>query len=356
MPEFIESLPRALRLPLVPISLIGAGLLLGLILRGLLELISRKSRTPVGARIAHYVAAPAVLLVPLAAAGISLRIVSLPEAIRRTLGHLLEVGLILAIAWTLLRLLAAIEEALLEQYHAEDTDNLKARKVQTQVRFMRRLGSIIVLVVSAGVVLLTFEDVRQLGTTLLASAGIVGVVLGFAAQRTLGTLLSGLQVAFTQPIRLDDVLICENEWGRVEEITLTYVVLRIWDQRRLVLPMSYFIDRPFQNWTRVSAELLGTVYLYLDYRAPIDEIREAYREIITAEPLWDGRVWNLQVTDATEKSVELRFMLSAKDSPTLWDLRVSVREKLVELVQERWPESLPLIRAELRELGGGDES
>jgi small-conductance mechanosensitive channel len=192
-----------------------------------------------------------------------------------------------------------------------------------------------------------FEQVRGLGTSVLASAGVLGIVIGFAAQRTIANLFAGFQLALTQPIRIDDVVIVEGEWGRIEEITLTYVVVRIWDLRRLILPLSYFIERPFQNWTRREADILGTVFLYADYTIPVDALREELKRIAAQSPNWDGKVCGLQVTDATEQTIELRSLVSACDASKAWDLRCEVREKLIAFVQKNYPASLPKVRAEL---------
>jgi small-conductance mechanosensitive channel len=195
--------------------------------------------------------------------------------------------------------------------------------------------------------LMTFPKVQQLGTTILASAGIIGIVVGMAAQRTIGNFIAGLQIAFTQPIRLDDVVIVENEWGRIEEITLTYVVVKIWDLRRLIVPITYFIEKPFQNWTRTSADILGTVYIYVDYTVPVDSIREQLQKILNESELWDKKVCVLQVTNATERTVELRALMSAPDASTAWSLRCQVREKLIDFIRENYPHALPKLRAEL---------
>ena len=189
-----------------------------------------------------------------------------------------------------------------------------------------------------------FEEVRQLGISLFASAGVAGIIIGFAAQKLIATVLAGLQIAITQPIRIDDVVIIENEWGRIEEITLTYVVVKIWDQRRLVVPSTYFFEKPFQNWTRTSAEILGTVFLYTDYHVSFDALRKELTRLLESTPLWDKRVNVLQVTDAKEYGVEIRALVSAKDSPTAWDLRVFIREKMIEFIQKNYPESLPRTR------------
>ena len=198
--------------------------------------------------------------------------------------------------------------------------------------------------------LMTFENIRQLGTSILASAGIIGIIVGVAAQRTLATFIAGFQIAVTQPIRLDDVVIVENEWGRIEEITLTYVVVRIWNLRRLVVPITHFIEKPFQNWTRSTSDILGTVFLYVDYTVPIQEVREALHRILQEAELWDGKTWGLVPTNATERTVELRALMSAPDAPSAWNLRCKVREKLIEYVRNNYPEGLPKVRAEISSL------
>jgi small-conductance mechanosensitive channel len=198
--------------------------------------------------------------------------------------------------------------------------------------------------------LMTFDRVRQLGTTILASAGVVGIVVGMAAQRTIATFIAGLQIAITQPIRVDDVVIVENEWGRIEEITLTYVVVRIWDLRRLIVPITYFIESPFQNWTRTSADILGTVFVYADYTMPIDVLRDELQNILKKSEHWDGKVCVLQVTNASDRTMELRALMSAADASTAWTLRCEVREKLIDFIRREYPKSLPKVRAELKRL------
>jgi hypothetical protein len=196
---------------------------------------------------------------------------------------------------------------------------------------------------------MTFPSIRRLGVTMFASAGIAGLVVGLAARPMLTNIIAGLQIAFTQPIRIDDVVIVEGEYGRVEEIRTTYVVVRAWDQRRLVLPLSYFIERPFQNWTRVTADIYGTVYLYADYTLPVEEVRKELLRILESSGLWDRKAWGLQVTDATERTLQLRALLSAADSSTAWDLRCHVRERLVAFIADNYPQCLPAARTEIRE-------
>ena len=197
-----------------------------------------------------------------------------------------------------------------------------------------------------------FEQVRSLGASVLASAGVVGIIIGFAAQRTIANLFAGFQLALTQPIRMDDVVIVENEWGRIEEITLTYVVVRIWDMRRLIVPLSYFIEQPFQNWTRQAADILGTVFIHTDYTISVPALREELKRIVAQSSHWDGKVCVLQVTNATERSLELRALASSADASKAWDLRCEIREKLVGFVQKNYPARLPKVRAEF-EHGNG---
>jgi len=235
----------------------------------------------------------------------------------------------------------------MQQLDIDKTDNLRARRMVTQLRIFKKMVILIVGILAMAAILMNFEKVRQLGTSLLASAGIAGIIVGLAAQRSIGTLIAGIQIAITQPIRYDDVVIVENEWGRIEEITLTYVVVRIWDLRRLILPITYFIEKPFQNWTRTTSDILGTVFIYTDYTISVKRIRDEFARILKESTLWDGRVWNLQVTNATERGVELRALMSAPDASKAWNLRCEVRERLLGFIQENCSGNLPRFRAEI---------
>jgi small-conductance mechanosensitive channel len=278
---------------------------------------------------------------------IALSFVKMPGSAHKIVNDVYSIVLIIAVAWFLVKLTSVFETVILMRYHVEDKDNLQARKIYTQVRIIRKILIFVIAVVAFSAVLMSFERFRRLGTGILASAGVAGIVIGFSAQRTLGNLLAGIQIALTQPLRLDDVVIVENEWGKIEEITLTYVVVRIWDLRRLVLPISYFIEKPFQNWTRTSADLIGSVYLYVDYTVPVQEIREEVLRILR-NSAWDGKVWGLQVTDATEHSIQLRAIMSAPDSSSAWNLRCEVREKVIDFMRSKHPEALPRFRADLQ--------
>ncbi len=269
-----------------------------------------------------------------------------PEQIALPLGHVVDLLIIGAVAWVATRTVGMVRLVIISDYPVDVEDNLQARRVRTQVRIIGRVLNVAILVIAAAAMLMTFEQVRQFGVSLLASAGVAGIVIGFAAQKSIGTLLAGIQIALTQPIRLDDVVIVEGEWGRIEEITLTYVVVNIWDQRRLVVPVTYFLDNSFQNWTRTSAELLGTIHIYADYSMPVEPVREELKRILDSTDLWDGRVWGVQVTGASEKTVELRALISAEGASDQWNLRCLVREKLIAFLQEQFPDHLPRVRIE----------
>ncbi len=260
---------------------------------------------------------------------------------------LLFIGLI---SFLLIKTTYVLDGYVINRFDIDQKDNLRARKVRTQLNVLKRIVIIVVSLLALGMMLMTFEKVRQLGTTILASAGIIGIVVGMAAQRTIGTFIAGLQIAFTQPIRIDDVVIVENEWGRIEEITLTYVVVKIWDLRRLVVPITYFIEKPFQNWTRCTADLLGTVYVHVDYTVPVDVVRAELQKILKDSELWDGKVCVLQVTNTSEHAIELRALMSASDASTAWNLRCYVRERLIEFIQKNHPESLPKLRVSFHQL------
>lgn len=267
------------------------------------------------------------------------------------LGHISSLIVIFSISWLLIKIISVMKMLAVKKYDINTTDNLKARKAFTQYNILERVATFIIIVLAVGLALMTFDGIRKIGVSLLASAGIAGIILGFAAQRLIATVLAGLQLAITQPIRLDDVVIVENEWGWIEEITLTYVVVRIWDKRRLVLPTIYFIEKPFQNWTRTSADILGTVFIYADYQLPIDALREELKNILSQTDLWDGKVSVIQVTDATERCMQIRILVSASTSPRAWDLRVLIREKMITFIQKNYPHCLPRSRVELNPAG-----
>lgn len=234
----------------------------------------------------------------------------------------------------------------LSRFDVTAADNLRARRVHTQMQFFRRILIGIVLLLDAGALLWTLHDERlwKIGTGLLASAGLASLVLAAAAKSTASNLIAGMQIALSEPIRIDDVVVIQGEWGRIEEITTTFVVVKIWDERRLVVPLSYFIEQPFENWTRRRSDLLGTAFLYVDYTVPIEPLREQLKRIVSATPLWDSRVCVLQATNLTDRSVELRCLVSARDSAQCFDLRCLVREQMIGFLQANYPSALPTLR------------
>lgn len=263
------------------------------------------------------------------------------------------IALILVLTWTAIASVRAVAEWLRSRHDVTVADNLQARRIHTQVDVLATALAIVIGVVGGAIALMQFPEVRQLGASLLASAGIAGIVVGLAARPVLSNLIAGVQLAFTEPIRLDDVVVVEGEWGRIEDITSTYVVVKVWDERRLVLPVSYFLENPFQNWTRETADVLGTVFLYLDWRVPVDRIRTKLKELCEANENWDGRVAGVQVTNTSAEAVEVRCLVSGSNASKVWTLRCDVREGLVAYLQKEFPESLPIVRAEMRR--GWDE-
>lgn len=255
---------------------------------------------------------------------------------------------ITAVTWLMIASVKLAKNLVVRNYDITTSDNLRARKVYTQFNILERIFIFILLILALGIALMSFEGIREIGVSVFASAGVAGIIIGLSAQKMIGTILAGIQIAVAQPIRIDDVVIVEGEWGRIEEITLTFVVVAIWDKRRLIVPTTYFIEKPFQNWTKSSAEILGTVYLYTDYRVPFEALRRELSRILEGTDLWDGQVNVLQVTDSTAQHVEIRALMSAKDSPTAWDLRVLVREKLIAFLQKEYPESLAHSRVILK--------
>ena len=270
---------------------------------------------------------------------------SVSPALAEVVRNATSLMLIGVVAFILCQVVDTAAAFVLRPYRIDVTDNLQARGIHTQVMVLKKVALTVIGVFTLASMLMVFESVRQFGASILASAGMAGIVVGLAAQRSIATLLAGFQIALTQPIRVDDVVIVENEWGRIEDITLTYVVVKIWDQRRLIVPMTHFIERPFQNWTRSSSDILCTVIFHLDYSVPVQAMRDELTRILQQSQHWDGRVNVLQVTDTKEHTVEVRALASAADASLAWDLRCEVREQLVGFIQRDHPESLPRIRA-----------
>jgi small-conductance mechanosensitive channel len=260
------------------------------------------------------------------------------------LDHFNTLLLIFSITWIIIQTISAGEYYLQNRLNIAKADNLVARKRLTQLKVFKNIANTVIIIVAFSVGLLTFSKARNIGLGLLTSAGVVGIVVGLAAQKSLGMIIAGIQIALTEPIRFDDVVIVEGEWGRIEEITLTYVVVKIWDERRLILPVNYFLEKPFQNWTRVSAEIIGSLFLYTGYDFPVEELRKKLPGMLEGNPDWDGRVMNVQVTNTTERNKEIRILLSSRDSSANWNLRTEIREKLIDFINTNYPDTFTKIR------------
>jgi len=258
--------------------------------------------------------------------------------------HVNGLLLIAALTWLAMRVIAGVAQGLMDRHPVTVEDNLQARRIQTQATVLARTAMVLVLLAGVSMALMTFPGARQLGASLLASAGVVGLVAGIAARPVFSNLIAGLQLALAQPIRIDDVLIVKGEWGRVEEITGTYVVLRVWDERRLIIPLQWFIENPFENWTRTNSRILGTVMLYLDFGTPLAPLRAELDRVVRDMPEWDGRVCLLQVTDATEHTMQVRVLLSAAAADKAFDLRCKVREALLDFLAREQSDKLPQVR------------
>jgi small-conductance mechanosensitive channel len=287
---------------------------------------------------------PAVIGAPLLAMQLVWQ--AAPDTLRN-IGMLRHVnGLLLIAAATgfLMGLVGGIADGLIERNPIDVEDNLHARRIETQTRVLSRTAMVLVLIGGSAMALMTFPGARQLGASLLASAGVLGIVGGIAAKPVFSNLIAGLQLALAQSIRIDDVLIVDGEWGRVEEITGTYVVMKLWDERRLIVPLQWFIENPFQNWTRTGAQILGTVFLYLDYATPLEPLRAEAKRLVEAAPEWDKRVFAVQVTDATDKTMQVRILVSSSNSGRNFDLRCKVREGLIAFLAREYPQALPVVR------------
>jgi small-conductance mechanosensitive channel len=269
--------------------------------------------------------------------------------------HVLNIGFILLGGWAVIQLLQFARNRTLKWYDINSPDNFLARKAHTRIGLLYRIASFMVVLITLALVMTTFQSVTTLGKSLLASAGVAGIIIGVAAQKTIGAVFAGIQIAITQPIRIEDAVVVEGEWGWVEEITLTYVVIRIWDKRRLIVPITYFTEKPFQNWTRQDAEIIGSVIIHTDYSVPMDLMRAELDRLLELTPLWNRKVKVLQVVDTTPREVQVRALMTARDSPTAWDLRCFVREGLIAWLQKNYPHALPRTYVSLESEISGEE-
>jgi small-conductance mechanosensitive channel len=327
---------------------VAVGLAARSLLFWLLQRITRRRGTLLGQSLVRHGAGPAHWIFPLLAVLAVLPGLPLPPILMAALEHITGLGLIASVAWLAVLLVQVTSDVLAGRYRLDVEDNLTARRIQTQFQMLHRVVVILVVTVTLSIMLMTFPAIKHIGVSILASAGLASLVIGMAMKDTLANLIAGVQIAFTQPFRIEDAVVVEGEWGWIEEIGTMYVVVRIWDLRRLVLPLSYFLDHPFQNWTHTSADLLANVILYADYTVPMDALRAELRCICESTKLWRGKVCVLQATDASEHTVQLRALMDARNSGDAWDLRCLVREKLIEFLQKNYPESLPRVRGEFR--------
>ena len=310
----------------------------------ILSRLTRNSTSTLQLLLVKQTRRPARYILPLLALTSALPATALPDPFKGGLEHFFSICLIGSLGWLLITLVQVVATLITTRYSIAVADNLHARRIHTQTQVLQRVFVVCIIVVTIGVMLMTFPSARQIGTSVFASAGIAGVIVGMAARSTFASLIAGLQVALTQPIRIDDAVVVEGEWGWIEEIESTYVVIRLWDLRRLIVPLTYFIEKPFQNWTRTTAEIIGTVFVYVDYTLPVEPVRAELQRILKESSLWNGKTCVLQVTDFTETTMQLRCLMSANSSSIAFDLRCHVRENMIRFLQESYPQCLPTRR------------
>ncbi len=342
--NYLQSLPKGIWNLMILLCAIIIGIVLRLILGALVRQADKKTDFSLTRSIIRRIAIPVNLFLPLFILNSFKDELRLRRSQMVVFDKFSQIFLTITVALILIAIIKVVEDYVVFKYDLKKPDNLRERKIRTQLQFIRRLVISLIVIVTICLIFLSFDNLRKLGTGLLTGVGIGGIIIGFAAQRSLANFLAGLQIAFTQPLRLDDVLIVEGEWGHVEEITLTYVVMQIWDQRRLILPINYFIEKPFQNWTRTGSEILSAAMIYLDYTVPVDEVRKEFLAFVKTQPIWDERVATLQVTDLKERTVELRCLVSTNNAGHAFDLRCFVREHLLLFIQNNYPQALPRTR------------
>ncbi|PJJ75699.1 small-conductance mechanosensitive channel [Thermoflavifilum aggregans] len=360
--QAIEQMREALHLPYWAWDMLVLllAVLLGILLKIFISWILRRTanrEAPFSFYLTaiRYLGRPFAYFLPLLLVRLSLPFLYMPHDYRYPVGKVLQIGIIIVVAWIIINGFRVVEAYVGYKFDVHAADNFKARKIHTQLQFLHRVFSVVIILLAIAAILLSFKSVRNIGTGLLAGVGVSSIIIGFAAQNMLSNLFAGLQIAFAQPMRIDDIVVVEGEWGTIEEITLTYVVVKIWDLRRLVLPITYFTQKPFQNWSRTSTDLIGTVFIYADYTLPVEAIRSELDRLLEHHPLWDGKVKSVQVTDTTEHTMQIRILVSASDSSKTFDLRCDIREKIIRFLQEQYPQCLPRARAELYPLPASDK-
>ncbi|MGN6517350.1 MAG: mechanosensitive ion channel family protein [Rhizomicrobium sp.] len=340
---------------LIAIAILAAAAAIALLLFQVLRALSRRFLHPQRHPILHQLVRRAAPLLRFALIFLAAVLVApaLPLGLNanETLHRALIAAFIILVGWIAILASNIAADRYMRNFRVDTEDNLLARKAVTQMRVLKRTAAVVIGALTLGFALMSFDAVRQFGVSIFASAGVAGIAIGLAAKPLLGNLIAGVQLAITQPIRLDDVIIVNGEFGWVEEFTSTYVVIRLWDWRRMIVPLGWFLENPFQNWTRTSATLIGSVYFHLDHRTPIPAMRTKVEEIVRASTLWDGKVVNLQVSETTEQTIEVRVLATARDASKVWDLRCEIREKTLAFLQAEYPQSLPRRRNEVVEQG-----
>ncbi|TCC50358.1 mechanosensitive ion channel [Kribbella pittospori] len=338
--EYIES-ALAVAVPITVALLVTVGA------RILVRRRQARSPSPVWFSLQRRCRRPFRIVVVTTAIVIALPAVGLPATLADIIRHALVLALIAAVTWLLIQLTGVVEDVASSRLDLAVSDNRQSRRITTQILVLRRVAIAVLVFIGIAAGAMTIPWARALGASFLVSAGVLGVVAGLAAQTTLTNLFAGIQIAVADPIRIDDVVVVHDEWGRIEEITLTYVVVRTWDNRRLILPISWFTTNVFQNWTRDEARVLGSIFLHVDFRASVEDLRAEMYRLVQGSPLWDGRDWVLQVVDTTPTTMVVRGLVSSADAPSNWDLRCDVREKLLLFLQQHHPDALPRVRADV---------
>lgn len=328
-------------------------LVIHIILFWVLRRMARRKTALLGQSITRHAQKPTRWIFPLIAILSILPGLPLTPRVMSALEHIVGLGLIAAMAWLVILVVEVTSDIITGRYRIDVSDNLTARRIQTQFRVLHRVVVVLVVIVTIAIMLMTFPAIKHIGESVLASAGLASLIVGLAMKGTLSNLVAGIQIAFTQPFRIEDAVVIEGEWGWIEEIGTMYVVVRIWDLRRLVLPLSYFLDHPFQNWTYKSADLLAHCYIYTDYTVPVQELRDELGRILKSTPLWAGKVCVLQVSQLQQFTVQIRALMDARNSSDAWDLRCIVRERIIEFLTKNYPGSFPKYRSEFQTTAEG---
>jgi small-conductance mechanosensitive channel len=332
-------------------GILAAAIVAALVVRWIvfsaLRRLSRRKGTVLGESLLKHGQGPSLWILPLIAMLAIVPSLALPPNFKAGLEHAAGLGLIAALAWLAILFIEVTRDIVTARYRVDVEDNLAARRVQTQFQMVHRMAVILVTVVAVAVGLMTFPEIKHIGVSMLASAGVASLVIGMAMKDTLANLIAGAQIAFSQPFRMGDAVVIDGEWGWIEEIGMMYVVVRCWDLRRLVLPVSYFLTNAFQNWTRNSADLLAYSYIYTDYTTPVEAVRQELKRILESTPMWSGKVCALQVSDMDQHTLQLRALMDVRNGSDAWDLRCLVRERLIEFLQKNYPGSLPRYRGEM---------